>query len=190
MTIDLQSFCAKDDIHSYMLEPFVIDGFTYATNRHIVVRVPGGEARPDQSLPDRTVAAVRKLFATEHTDFQSLPEIPEPETCPDCEGTGRIEEGECPDCGGLGEFTHGNHDYECKECDGTGEVHSVDCSNRDCNDGVLFQPMQIGAAKFQVCYLFLISKLPNARISVPNDRDAAAFTFDGGEGRLMPCRES
>lgn len=188
-TIDLQSFCAKDDVRSYLLQPFVIGGHTYATNGHIAVRVPGGEPDPEQRLPEHVREAVLKMFATEYTDFEPLPQIPAPTTCPDCNGAGTVEEAECDDCNGAGEFAHGSHEYECKECDGTGTVRDVECNNRDCRGGELFQPMRVGAAFFDVRYLHRIAQLPSARIRVVGPEAFAAFVFDGGEGRVMPCRE-
>lgn len=155
-TIDLQSFCARDDVRSYLMTPFVIDGHTYATNGHIAVRVLGGEPDPEQTLPERVREAVLKMFATEYTDFEPLPEVPSPRTC--------------------------------TECAGTGEVAGYECGNPPCRDGELFKPMKIGVAFFDVRYLHRISKLPNARIRVVGPEAVAAFIFDGGEGRVMPCR--
>ena len=188
-TIDIQSFCAKDDIRSYLMTPFVIDGYTYASNGHIIVRVPGGEPDPGQTLPEPVRQAVLKMFATEYTDYEPLPEIPPPQLCSECAGTGEVEEYECEDCDGHGEFTHGNHEYCCKECDGSGKVPGGECPKYGCWSGQMRQPIRVGPAFIDGRYLRLIAALPNARIRVVGPEAAAAFLFDGGEGRVMPCRE-
>lgn len=182
--IDLQQFCEKDGIRYYLAQPFILDGNTYASNGRIIVRIPGGGA--DTELPRSFAAAVRKMFAAEHTDFAPLPTISAPKVCPDCKGTGRLENVECADCGGIGEFRHGRHDYDCLECDGTGRYGSRECTS--CWNGELLQPVPVGAAHFQARYLRMIAALPNARMSAPAKDGPAAFVFDGGEGRLMPCR--
>jgi hypothetical protein len=153
-TIDLQSFCAKDDVRSYLMQPFVIDGYTYATNGHVIVRVRGA---PGQEPSNPARAAAPRLFAVEYTDYELLPEIPAPQTCPECHGGGEEYEDEC--------------------------MYSM------CRDGELFQLMKVGAAWFDVRYLHRIAQLPNVRISVVGRDAMAAFVFDGGEGRVMPCRE-
>ena len=189
MSIDLQSFCAKDDIRTYLMTPFVLDGHTYATNGHILVRVPGGGPDPEQALPETVRQAVRRMFATEYTDFEPLPEIPPPQLCPECNGTGQVDEYECEDCNGNGEFTHGNYEYDCKECDGSGKVKGGECQEYGCWSGQMLQPIQVGAGLFDARYLRLIAALPNARIRAVGPEEPAAFIFDGGEGRVMPCRE-
>lgn len=155
-TIDLQSFCAKDDVRSYLLQPFVIGGHTYATNGHIAVRAPGGEPDPEQRLPERVREAVLKMFATEYTDYEPLPKIQPPKIC--------------------------------QECAGTGEVRGDYCGHPLCRDGELFHPRWVGTALFDVRYLHRIAQLPHARIRVVGPEEVAAFIFDGGEGRVMPCR--
>lgn len=186
-TIDLQPFCAVADIRHYLLRPFVIDGHKFAANGLVIVRVPCGE--PDtEDLTDSLYGAVRRMFSESFDGFEPLPTIPTAEVCPDCSGTGRRSEADCPDCHN-GYFEHGDHEYECKECDGTGRVTDVECANRNCLDGTLRSTLKIGDALFDTKHLRKIAALPNARIAVQSQYGPAAFQFDGGEGRLMPCRE-
>ncbi len=187
--IDLQSFCAKDDIRTYLMTPFVIDGHTYATNGHIIVRVLGGDPDPEQAVPEPVRQTALKMFATEYTDYEPPPEIPAPQACSECAGTGQGDEDECEDCDGHGEFTRGNHEYDCKECDGSGKVPGGKCPKYGCWSGQMRQPIWVGPAFIDGRYLRLIAALPNARIRVVGPEAAAAFIFDGGEGRVMPCRE-
>lgn len=190
MSINLQPFCAdSSDPREYLHRPAVLDGHTVATNGHILIRVPGAEPGAGETLPDWTAAGMRKMFAEEYGQFRSLPEIPARVDCGACNGTGYVETDDCDDCDGHGEFRHGEHDYECKECDGTGKVGPTQCRQRDCRDGEKIATVQIGTAKFQARYLRMIAALPNARISVRSITGPAAFVFDGGDGRVMPCRD-
>ena len=154
MTINLQAFCAKDDVRSYLMTPFVLDGHTCATNGYILIRVPGGKACDEVMV----AAGVRKMFGEQYADFVPLPTLPERAPCEHCEGTGT----EC-----------GDDSEHCLSCRGSGESLTF---------------VQIGDANFQARYLRMIAALPNARISVKSAEAVAAFMFDGGDGRLMPCR--
>lgn len=104
--INLQQFCATHDVRRYLHQPFVIDGYTHATDGRILVRVPGGG--DDSDVPSKLVQSVRKLFAAEYTDFAPLPEsIPERVECTDCHGSGVDDEDDaCYACSGTGETPH------------------------------------------------------------------------------------
>ena len=186
-TIDLQAFCATESIQASFLRPFAVDGYTVATNGQIMIRVPG-VADGVEELTDKSKLAdsVRKLFARQYDDFVPLPAIPKRKACEECKGTGRLAEDDCDDCNGMGTFTHGRHEYECEECEGTGRIKDVYCFK--CNgQGEPFTSVQVGADKFQAKFLRMIAGLPGVRISVPGGFGTAAFVFDGGDGRLMPC---
>ena len=69
---------------------------------------------------------------------------------------------------------------QCDECD-------FGCSECDGGFAPKFQYLALGDSGYQVRYLKMIADLPNGRIS-PNGLKCAPFTFDGGDGLLMPCR--
>src|SRR5581483_439162 len=89
MTIDLQPFCfAVDDYTRYDLtEPFVFDGWRYATNSRVMVRVPApGEANTGgRNLPDVT-SLVRQMSRCRKKPHKASEVIcfREPHQCPTC----------------------------------------------------------------------------------------------------------
>lgn len=184
--IDLKPFCAVNDIRTYLNAPFVVDGQTVATNGQIMIRVQGVDPAANQDAP--IAQNVRTLFEKAYTDFVPLPTLPKAQKCRVCKGAGFIEDADCKDCNGNGEFMHGVHEYECKNCDGMGTVGRVQCWDSECDGGFVRKAVQIGDATFSVRYLRLIAALPNARICTDGPHGTAAFVFDGGEGRVMPCR--
>ncbi len=182
---DLSKFTDPEDVRSYVASPFVLDGYRHATNGHILVRVPAPDEVDTEGL--LVAESIRKMFATAHAEFVPLPQVTAYAPCKDCGGKGFLERGRCPDCHGDGEFMHGEYYYDCQNCDGTGEAEA---GCRTCaGAGEPFTSVQIGDAKFQAKYLRLIAGLPNVRICTGGPTEMAAFVFDGGEGRLMPCRE-
>ncbi len=48
--IDLKPFCGDNDIRYYLNEPFSEGEFTYATNGHILIRVPRRDDVPEVSV--------------------------------------------------------------------------------------------------------------------------------------------
>ena len=60
----------------------------------------------------------------------------------------------------------------CEECNGTGKVEKM-------------RTVDIGDVHFQLKLLRLLKSLPNCKI-IPHRQDAIYFTFDGGDGLLMP----
>lgn len=189
MKIDLQKFCAENDIRSYLEKPFAVDGHTVATNGRIAVRVPGVEEGTAEAS-EQLAAAVRKMFSRTHADFVPMPGLPERVECDHCHGTGQLDEDDCDDCDGAGEFTHGNHIYTCEECDGTGRVNGPVICLKCGGTGEPFTVVKVGEVTFQAKYLRLIADLPGARINLNDDwPDPTAFIFDGGDGRIVKCRE-
>jgi hypothetical protein len=136
--------------------------FTYATNGHILIRVPRLPEIPENpKCPD----AEKVLALTAQEETASLPsfEIPTPEmsACESCNGRGT--EHDCPDCA-----------CDCDECDGSGEIaENISVGLH----GVIF------SAK----YILILKRLPGIRIAaqcVP--KAPCRFTCDGGgEGAIM-----
>src|SRR5882724_4272781 len=107
--LDLQQFCSMDECRYYRLKPFSCDGFTWATNGHVAVRV---ELRPDVPSPEREIN-IKKLFerVNDVKFFKPSFDLPPAST----------NKAECRSCNGRG-FEHDFPDCECEceECGGSG----------------------------------------------------------------------
>jgi hypothetical protein len=148
-------------------EPFVRDGFEYATDSRIIVRVKTDKPDTDSSrhVPEKP----HKVFEGAVVNLKTW--IPldialKIEECKDCHGTG-IE---------LRGLEVGDVAEECVTCDGR---KTVDLTPSIKVDGALFGPK----------YLQKIQSLHNVRYCVVGGLKAMQFVFDGGEGRLMPRTE-
>lgn len=184
----------KGDLREYLRQPFSQGDYIYATDGHACVRFrkQDGMDAPYSGKP----ANVAELFDKYRTDnfMSKFPDLPEPEKCPACGGSGIGYK--CRDCDGHGEFDHGKHSYICKECDGEGSVpygqeeDQVPCWN--CR-GSRYRATPLRVSRLQHFDIVLLSKLkdlPGIRFapSPTREEDAAYFVFDGGEGLLMPIR--
>jgi hypothetical protein len=196
--MDLKRFCAnKSDPRAYLREPWAHKGYVYATNGHIVVRVPA----PDQAeaiAEHKAAATAEGLFATfPAIEAQPLPPFTLGEECFFCAGTGEAYSVDCPDCDGEGEFIHGAHDYECKECEGGGfvDAEKIPENKTVCHAcygrGYKAHRAPVGpmGAGFDASYLSWIAALPGVLFAARGPAESGRFTFDGGEGLLMPMRE-
>jgi len=192
----LSRFVGVNDIRFYLNNIIRRPDFFYATNGHIAVRMPIQEnVEAYESDHPRNIA---DLFIERKSDtWVEFPTLPEGEKCKFCDGTGLGYE--CDECDGEGEFEYGSHTYDCKECDGSGQIsnrYGIDRSEKTkCNkcDGKKLKPYQgirVGGSTYDLKYLKDIADLPGMRIAVPVGPMATAyFTFDGGEGILMPMRD-
>jgi len=107
MTLDeLQRFCADaSEPREYLQQPWTRDGYTCATNGHIIVRIPAIADIPDNAdSPNNT-----KLFAktAPATVWMPVPKMAMPEDvlCDWCDGTGKD-----------------TSDEQCEKCNRTGKV--------------------------------------------------------------------
>src|SRR5271156_726915 len=91
--IDLQQFCSKNDARPYIAKPFRYGDFTYATNRHLLVRVPSidgdhvvseGFLIPLATLEKTVNAQPDAVFAPLRVRFPDRDSIP----CETCGGDG------------------------------------------------------------------------------------------------------
>lgn len=187
----LQKFCSPDN--SMMNVPFSFGAHTYATNGHIIVRVPKLPDAEEGSFLNEKAAMMFDAIP----DLSGMVELPElsdeeAETCRVCGGTGKTEV--CPECNGEGAFTFSTNfnDYECEclSCNGQGEVKGRGQTCGTCY-GTGKKPewkrISIGSSGFATCYLRLMrDNLPGVKI-LPNEPvNACYFQFDGGDGFLMP----
>jgi hypothetical protein len=174
--IDLTPFCGTDETREYLMRPFNIGDFTFATDARIVLRVARRDGLAD--LPkekSETAERLGKYFAAVPTEYQPLPAIPPGNECTTCGGKGMTDSIVCGDCGSL--ISLNGQKIVCL----------------DCINGRVFHEVRVpfGGHDINSHYLRLIHTLPNCRIAVvPNPVEAESsffgFTFDGGQGRLMP----
>jgi hypothetical protein len=210
---DLTKFCNKNHHQPYLAHPFTNEGFVYATNQQIAVRIPdAGYGFPTFGQGYKSIdPTLGEKFKTLFMHDESAPGLwHDPAyvslfstNCKVCQGTGKQYKHRCTHCDGEGEIIVGKHSYECKGCDGDGETYtstphhdSVECDCRKClGSGKMEYLVPIGATHIQRKYFQLIKALPNSRIFVsdhegndPYQIDAIRFKFDGGLGIVMPLR--
>lgn len=216
--IDLHKFCAGErDPREYLRAPWRQGQWVYATNWHLVIRVPAA-AMPDavEGGPKHpnTAAMFAKHLESGDREFLPMPAIDAPTVCGYCGGKVKVWAVTCPDCED-GTFMHGDHEYDCKNCDGSDagpgwldssndnpEAVEKQCHHCDFNGYSLVGNgcQQLGPAHYANVYLWHFAQFPKCRICPgdpvpipgfiePAGRPApAAFIFDGGQGLLMPTR--
>lgn len=172
--IDLQQFCATDDDREYLKSAFSDDAYTYATNGHYAVRVPKIADVIGHDNAPREKAS--KLFADNPLldavaapafDFPEAPPVTT-EDCAWCDADGKTHDCPCCEC-------------VCEECDGKGTVDTVEKAQ-----------ITIHGTPFNARYIRQIFALPGLKLppQATNDINAPMpFSFDGGEGLLMPMRD-
>ena len=156
--IDLTPFCSTHISVPKLMQPFSRGDFTWATNGHVMARV---ERRP--GVPDGVNLNVEQFIRPAVMDV-ALPRFEElsaiADNCALCSGTGKTHD--CPDCKCL-----------CADCNGTGK-------------DVLEYCVIINGVFFDYKYIRIIAALPNLMIELPEAMRSMRFSFDGGEGVLMP----
>lgn len=200
MSIDLQRFCAiSDDDRAYLNAPWPHKGWMYASNGHIIVRVPAPDHAATVAAHDIAERAAGIFAKCEAEGHAPLPlRLDLGQKCTVCRGTGHVYTVACKECEG-GEFEHGSHTYTCQECDGTGRAESTRAAGEKttCNGcrgkgyfGYTRVPVGDKGAGYDAVYLSWIRALPNALFAPGEAEKAAHFKFDGGEGCLMPMWEN
>jgi hypothetical protein len=210
--IDLHKFCADErDSREYLRAPWRQGEWVYATNGHLVVRVPAA-AMPDAveggPLHPNTAAMFAKHLESGDREFLPMPAIAEPDKCKHCGGKSVMWAAPCPDCED-GALWHGSHEYDCKNCHGSDagpgwvdsskdnpeakEHHCGACDFRGYSLRINGS-QQLGEAHYANVYLWHLAQLPKCRIC-PGDTaekgaqaGPAALIFDGGQALLMPTR--
>lgn len=155
----LKPFCGTEELISYLKTPYTRGDYTYATNAHIMVRVPRMDGfdidcdAADQRLVN-TANSSEKLFSEYFSATDLRPMV----------------YGNLPS---LVEKT-------CKEC---GTVHLVPEKSESSIS------VSIGEAFFCLKYVRLMQTLLSVCVQrKPDPEKPMSFTFDGGEGLLMPLR--
>lgn len=196
---DLMPFCSTDPYWPQLAEPFSWDEWSFATNAAILVRVPRLAEVPE--TPEApSLAGLKDIFLSawrSETPAEIPAEIPSPQVkeCKLCDGKGRLrvcvkchgegrcicpscdDDHECRACEGLGRVPERNGPGVCDKCHGAGTIETV-------------TPVRVGIVLLADKYLRLLRALPNVRVYTNGPRDMVRFVFDGGDGVVMPMRES
>lgn len=171
MRIDLMQFCLKNDgIRPYLEKPFRIGNHTYATNGHVLVRVPAEDG--DEPLSSGGLklmqASLEKILAYQ-LDAVYAP------LCVLLPPTGTRE---CSNCGGYGKWEAERGKFiSCEDCDGAGKVEKQ-------------TSVSIAGVPFQAKYIAQIAALPEAEFPTNPINDPCPFRFAGGSGAIMPMRRT
>lgn len=203
----LMNFCSKDQSRSPLCNPFNVGCYTYATDGHIAIRIP----RMPVFSSNEPVENIEKVWfkgTARDSDYIPVPNVPKEriyESCPSCRGSGRVRQ--CPDCEGEGVITFESntgllYDIDCRNCNNKGvlgdsgylpdDLTTVPCE-RCCGEGIVPKNlfMRIGNRLIACHLLSLMGQLPNCRLApgATTDFMAIPFSFDEGEGIVMPARD-
>lgn len=165
--IDLQPFCETDETRFYIMKPFTRGEHTFATNGHIIVRVPKREGMEGDEKAPKPEAIFAKHFKGELVD---APDFAFP----------KFDAGPCLKCLGGNESVHEcpNCDCLCDECDGGGFA-------------IEKTTVTVHGVLFNAKYMRLLYALPGLKLPISAGKeDPLPFAFDGGDGLLMPMRRA
>lgn len=196
---DLQKFCSRDKTRLNINTPWSVGEYTYATNGHVILRVPRLPDVPENVVAPKVVIEgdPASLFPyaepPEWFPFDAI-DLPKPETqpCATCDGKGKNFE--CPECDGSGEVEYSGRKaswtIDCELCHGGGELDEcVDCFGT--GKFTPPKPIPVGGSHFNLEYLIWLKELPGCRVGPDADPlKQAPFQFDGGDGLLMPMKAS
>jgi hypothetical protein len=164
----LKAFCSTDDFRFYLHNPWTRDGFTYACDGCIAVRIPAIEAVADNKDAPNIAVIFQRLSPGPYVSAPAIPIPPQVKTtCPDCDGE-----------------PHGIH----KNCD------SCTCVCEGCGGaGITTRKNSVGLEGFvaDAKYLRLMWALPGLQVGPRPGEDCTwSFKFDGGDGLLIGMRSA
>jgi hypothetical protein len=203
--MDLLPFCSTDPSRPELHNAFTRGDFTYATDGHILVRVPARPGIPDLD-PDKPpkfaglIASLEPRWLDPDAKMAPLPECEiirrDIKPCKACGGRGRVKT--CGRCRGLGTIECGEcgHENDCGNCRGNGALRVSDPAdaNATCDhcggDGIAgskpYVIARFAEQDFNASHIDLIRSLPSVVFAFGDGKGPAVFRFDGGAGALMP----
>lgn len=188
--IDLSAWCEHDTEGSRfaMGQPFVFDGWRYATDGRRAIRVPApGEPN---TVAEGRIPRANTAFEGFPETLDELPEAPLTtrgvRDCPACDGDGHATREPCGQCKGKAECRCGCGDeHDCHVCRGTGTIGYGRCGT--CKGEKRFeQPnlVELGGTTIDARFFEVVKALPGPiRFAVVGEGlgRLVAFAFDGGQ---------
>ncbi len=166
-TPDITPFVSQDETRLGICFPFALGGWLYATDGRCCVRIPTDQ--PDsENDPEKRLTIPKS--APELFDGFNVDGL-EPVEIPALVGANRRE---CEACAGDRQCDMG-HMHTCDHCDG-------DCFIET------WPTIEIGPARFSERFISKMVKLPGLKFYPRPEPEHSCFTFDGGQGLLMPIR--
>lgn len=183
--------------HPKMCGPFSLGAFSYATNGHLLVRVPRITDVPEWEALNEKATVLFDAFDMPAVTaaLVSIPDfqMPEPEKCGVCSGAGKTTR--CPECDGSGELEfetdYNEYSVECETCHGLGSTIGGEqvC---ECCDGTgnkkESKRVEVGCTGFSPHYLTMLKELPGMKIAPTEPEKANYFKWNEGDGLIMPMR--
>jgi hypothetical protein len=190
--IDLTPFCFVDNdldlSHPEISQPFHRRLYTLATDSNILVRVPRRESGDDDTGVE--TAHLEKQIVREGLSPLPAVRLPKLTKCQKCGGAGKVIQCECAAFDDACEFCNFTRGLPAHEPD----AHAWTCSH--CLGRTVAYPLgdQVYLTRVLAIaprYYALLAQLPNVRVdltvdSTGDDARGVSFTFDGGDGLLMP----
>jgi len=176
----LQKFCSQDKTRAYLMTPFSSRDFTFATDGRVLIRVrriEGVREAADTDIDVVRIKTIHSFFAKESPGkWVDLPKNDGTwaQDCVDCGGKKVLSIIRCDECDHLIKL---EKPIICPHCDGSGKSYNM-------------VRVPFGNRSLNAEYLIKLALLPKVRMCLGGDEtEVVAFTFDGGDGRLMPMRK-
>lgn len=170
----LQTFCSTDDMRLGLQSPLTINGYTYATDGRIIIKVPAIDGVPE-TTKEILIARICAEFSGVKNTGRFLPVPPPDGNCSTCLGLKKIACVFCDCCGWKIDLAT---DIPCLDCEGSGKGYN--------DKQVPFEDHELNPI-----YLRKLLTLPNCKIASNLDsNNPVSIMFDGGQGLLMPMLKS
>ncbi len=172
MTLEeLKTFCGHDEERPQYHHPWVKDGFTWATDAAMLVRLDSPlEGVEENPKAIATQSAFDKYQTPIDAKWQPVPAVTPVYKfvpCVFCDGTGTCQ---CPEC---------EADHKCGKCDGDGG-----CDQHESVDVLGRLASTVRMSKFGVIRGIEMTS------TYDDPKTPIAFRFPGGIGLLMPMNKS
>jgi|SRR3990167_8224692 len=204
--IDLTNFCNPD--RKILKNPIKYGDYIYASDGKIAIRIDNKmsiKEFPDLILNIETPEIVKQVCNDSviskiediidknkhgiNLNFVYEKKLPEYNECICCKGKGIINK--CNECNGTGMVECGEcgNEKDCKECDGFGTINERKCN--ECNgtgkilknsESILTEGLKVKSEYLNIIY----ENFKNVSLYSNGIKKPIYFTFDGGEGILMP----
>ena len=201
----LLAICKHDNDAPTFQEPFSCLDFSYASDAHVLVRVPlvsDFAENKNHVLSDPLFSSLCAVFSAHDGPWVEWPKhcrVAENELCYVCNGLGVVEL--CDECNGRGWFDE-DEGKECDKCFGSGLVPAVMGKRTTCpecgGEGSFrfITPCVFGddpSVRLNAYFYKKLSVLPDLEINEHTHKlkygGAYKFRFDGGLGLIMGVKE-